>query len=166
MTLASRLAVMDKGIVRQIGTATEVYEYPNCKMVAGFVGAINMLEGEVTAATGTATSISVPKLGLTVTAKPDRRIAPGQPINIAVRPEKLAITREQPAGAVNAIPGLVYDLGYFGKDSLYKVKLDTGTILSVNSVNSRRVGENERIAQWDDKVWLSFDPSSVIILVE
>ena len=166
ITLASRLAVMDKGIVRQIGTATEVYEYPNCKMVAGFVGAINMLEGEVTAATGTATSISVPKLGLTVTAKPDRRIAPGQPINIAVRPEKLAITREQPAGAVNAIPGLVYDLGYFGKDSLYKVKLDTGTILSVNSVNSRRVGENERIAQWDDKVWLSFDPSSVIILVE
>ena len=62
--------------------------------------------------------------------------------------------------------GLVLDLGYFGKDSLYRVTLPTETILSVNSVNARRAGENERVAQWEDKVWLSFDPSAVILLTE
>ena len=61
---------------------------------------------------------------------------------------------------------MVQDLGYFGKDSLYRVKLANDTILSVNSVNDRRGGENERVAQWEDKVWLHFEPSSVILLQE
>lgn len=164
MTLACRIAVMDKGVVRQIGTATEVYEYPNCSMVAGFIGSINMFEGEVTGCSSASTNVAVPKLGISVTAKPDSRLAPGKRVNVAVRPEKIAITREEPVGASNALAGLVQDLGYFGKDSLYRVKLQTETVLSVNSVNSRRAGENERVAQWEDKVWLSFDPTSVILL--
>jgi putrescine transport system ATP-binding protein len=166
MTLASRVAVMDKGKIRQIGSAVDVYEYPCCKMVAGFVGSINMLSGEVVAATGTGTEVRVAELGRTITAKPDRRLKAGDAITVAVRPEKIAIAREEPVGAANAVPGLVHDLGYFGKDSLYKVKLETGAILSVNSANSRRAGEKERVAQWEDKVWLSFDPSAVIILVD
>jgi putrescine transport system ATP-binding protein len=166
MTLACRIAVMDKGLVRQIGTATDVYEYPKCKMVAGFIGSINMFEGEVTGCSETSTSIAVPKLGMSVTAKPDSRLSLGSKITVAVRPEKIAITREEPTGVQNALPGLVHDLGYFGKDSLYRVKLPTETVLSVNSVNARRVGENQRVAQWEDKVWLSFDPSSVILLLE
>jgi putrescine transport system ATP-binding protein len=166
MALACRVAVMDKGKVRQIGTATEVYEYPNCRMVAGFVGSINMHEGEVTACSETSTSVGVPALGMTVAAKADERMAIGSKVSVAVRPEKIMISREQPAGAGNALPGTVLDLGYFGKDSLYKVKLATGTVLSVNSVNARRVGESERVAQWEDEVWLSFDPSSVVLLVE
>ncbi|MGE0022687.1 MAG: ABC transporter ATP-binding protein [Hyphomicrobium sp.] len=166
MTLASRIAVMDKGLVRQIGTATDVYEYPNCKMVAGFVGSINMFDGEVREVTPTATVVDVPKLGVVVTAKPDSRLVPGAKVHVAIRPEKIAISREAPASAANSVSGLVQDLGYFGKDSLYRIKLGTDTIVSVNSVNSRRAGENERVAQWDDKVWLSFEPSAVILLAE
>jgi putrescine transport system ATP-binding protein len=166
MTLASRIAVMDKGVVRQIGTATDVYEYPNCRMVAGFIGSVNMLEGKVTGCSDALTTIDVPALGIAVKAKPDRRLASGQTITVAIRPEKIAISREEPTGSGNALRGLVYDLGYFGKDSLYRVKLPTGTVLSVNSVNARRAGENERVAQWEDEVWLSFDPTSVILLVD
>lgn len=166
MTLASRIAIMDKGVVRQIGTATDVYEYPNCKMVAGFIGSANMFEGTVTGCSDALTTVDVPKLGITVTAKPDRRLSAGQSITVGIRPEKIAISREEPAGARNALRGLVHDLGYFGKDSLYRVKLPTETILSVNSVNARRAGENERVAQWEDQVWLSFDPTSVILLVD
>jgi putrescine transport system ATP-binding protein len=166
MTLASRIAVMDKGVVRQIGTATEVYEYPNCSMVAGFIGSVNMFEGEVAGCADGSTSVAVPKLGVSVTAKADRRLAPGHKVKVAIRPEKIAITRHEPTGAQNALKGLVFDLGYFGKDSLYRVKLPTETILTVNSVNARRAGENERVAQWEDKVWLSFDPSAVILLTE
>jgi putrescine transport system ATP-binding protein len=156
---------MDRGVVRQIGTATEVYEYPNSSFVAGFIGSINMYEGEVEAVNGMA-SVAVPKLGVTVTAPAVSGIALGQTVKVAVRPEKIHITREPPAAGMNAIPGTVDDLGYFGKDSLYRIKLETGTVVAVNNVNSRRAAESERVAQWEDKVWLSFEPSSVILLQE
>ncbi|MCX8509078.1 MAG: TOBE domain-containing protein, partial [Rhodobacteraceae bacterium] len=65
---------------------------------------------------------------------------------------------------VNAIQGVVNDLGYFGKDSLYKVQLPGGAMIFANSVNARRAGENARVAVWEDKVWLSFEPSSAILL--
>jgi putrescine transport system ATP-binding protein len=162
MTLATRIAVMDKGVVRQIGSATEVYEYPNSSFVAGFIGSINMFEGEVTAINGQA-SVTVPKLGTTILA-PAGKFSVGQKINVAVRPEKIHISRDAPAAGMNAISGTVEDLGYFGKDSLYRIKLDTGTILAVNNVNSRRAAESERVAQWEDRIWLSFEPSSVIML--
>jgi putrescine transport system ATP-binding protein len=69
MTLASRIAVMDKGVIRQIGTATDIYEYPNSKFVADFVGSINMFDGEVTACSDGAVSIAAAQLGIEVTAK-------------------------------------------------------------------------------------------------
>jgi putrescine transport system ATP-binding protein len=124
-----------------------------------------MYDGKVQTVNGTA-SVEVPKLGITVTAPAISGIAAGQTVKVAVRPEKVHITREPPAQGMNAIPGTVEDLGYFGKDSLYRIKLDTGTVLAVNNVNSRRAAESERVAQWEDKVWLSFEPSSVILLRE
>jgi putrescine transport system ATP-binding protein len=165
MTLATRIAVMDRGIVRQIGSATEVYEYPSSSFVAGFIGSINMYDGEVLTVNGTST-IVVPKLGMTVSAPTTAAMRPGQTIKVAIRPEKIHISREPPSAGMNAVSGTVDDLGYFGKDSLYRIKLDTGTIVAVNNVNSRRAAESERVAQWEDRVWLSFEPSSVILLAE
>jgi len=166
MTLASRIAVMDRGVVRQIGTATDVYEYPNCSFVAGFIGSINMFDGEVTGIEDGSLRAIVPALGTEVVGNAPSGMAFGQKVKVAVRPEKILISREKPSGEVNALEGTVDDLGYFGKDSLYRIRIDTGTILQVNNVNSRRAKENERIAQWEDRVWLSFEPSSVILLRE
>lgn len=164
MTLATRIAVMDRGLIRQIGTATEVYEYPKSKFVAGFIGSINMFEGEVEEHANGLASIAAARLGGVIKAKAEAKYSAGQRVAVAVRPEKIALTREQPAGAANAFHGVVQDLGYFGKDSLYRIKMATGEIVSVNSVNARRAGENERVAQWEDEVWLSFDPSAAILL--
>ena len=86
-------------------------------------------------------------------------------MTLALRPEKIAISRDRPTVA-NAVEGVVEDLGYFGKDSLYRVRLASGRILSVLATNARRVGENERVAQWEDRVWLAFDPSAAILLPE
>jgi putrescine transport system ATP-binding protein len=163
MILSNRIAVMDKGEVRQIGSPTEIYEYPNSRFVAGFIGSITSFEAVVRAVNGATAEVEVPAMKATVTARSVADIAPGQAITLALRPEKIAIGREKPEGP-NAIPGTVSDLGYFGKDSLYKVKLDSGSILSVNSVNDRRASEDERVAVWEDKVWLSFDPASAILL--
>jgi putrescine transport system ATP-binding protein len=166
MTLATRIAVMDKGAIRQIGTPTEIYEYPNSRFVAGFIGSINLLDGEVTAMAGGLATVAVPGLGGSISVASDRFYPPGSKVTVALRPEKILIARELPSAMSNALSAVVTDLGYFGKDSLYRVRLPTGTVLSVNVVNARRGLENQRVAQWEDKVWLSFDPSSPILLTE
>ncbi len=166
MTLASRVAVMDKGLIRQIGSATEVYENPNSRFVADFIGSINLFEGTVLAVDNNTARLDVPALGQTVLARADKKSSAGDKVTVAVRPEKFVVTRQKPEAVSNAVQGVVNDLAYFGKDSLYRIQLETGTVLSINVVNARRAGENERIAQWDDKVWLSFDQSSVILLAE
>ncbi len=164
MILSDRIAVMDKGQVRQVGSPTEVYEYPSSRFVAGFIGSITSFEGKIVSVDGATAQIDVPAMGGAVTARAGTGLTAGAARTQGQRPEKINISREKPPGP-NAISGVVSDLGYFGKDSLYKVKLDSGTILSVNSVNARRTGENERVADWEDKVWLSFDPSAAILLV-
>ncbi len=72
-------------------------------MVAGFIGSVNMFEGAVTGCSDALTTVAVPKLGITVTAKPDRRRSAGQAITVGIRPEKIAISREEPAGARNCV---------------------------------------------------------------
>ncbi len=163
MILSNRIAVMDKGQVRQIGSPTEIYEYPGSRFVAGFIGSITFFEGVVRSVDGPLAEVEVEAMHATVTARSVPGIVPGQAITLALRPEKIAIGRERPAGG-NTVEGTVSDLGYFGKDSLYKVRLASGAIVSVNSVNARRADENARVAVWEDRVWLSFDPASAILL--
>ena len=163
MTLASRMAVMDKGQIKQVGVPTDVYEYPESRFVADFIGSINFFSGVVTAKNGDTVQLDVAETGGALAANSPLDAQIGERLTLALRPEKIRITRDQPTGG-NAISGMVEDLGYFGKDSLYRIKLDSGHVLSVSSVNARRAGESARVAQWDDKVWLSFDPGAVILL--
>lgn len=166
MTLATRIAVMDRGLIRQTGTPTEIYEFPRTRFVADFIGSINIFDGEVKSSVNGKVTVAAPGLGANVTVDHTDALANGSKISIAVRPEKISIERKKPGAkaADNAIAGKVVDLGYFGKDSLYRIKLDSGTVIAVNNVNSRRAAESERVAQWEDRVWLSFEPSSVILL--
>ena len=92
-------------------------------------------------------------------------LAEGQETTVAIRPEKLHISRERPEGA-NAFQGKVKDLAYFGKDSLYRVVLTSGALVQAHAVNANRGGEGSRAAGWDDQVWISFDPTSAIVLAE
>jgi len=163
MTLASRIAVMDKGQVRQIGTPTEIYEYPASRFVAGFIGSITFLAGRVQGIEGGMAQVEVPDLGATVTARAVPGLTVGAPVTLALRPEKVAIAKVRPEGP-NAVEGRVKDLAYFGKDSLYRIVLPSGALLSAHAVNARRTGEAGRVADWDDAVWISFAPDAAILL--
>jgi putrescine transport system ATP-binding protein len=163
MILSDRMAVMDKGEVKQVGSPTEVYEYPTNRFVAGFIGSINFAEATVLSVSGDLAAVDVPALGGRVTARAVPGIAAGQALTLAVRPEKLTISRDRP-DVPNAVRGVVSDVGYFGRDSLYKVRLPSGTVLSAHSANARRAAEAERVATWEDEVWLGFDPSAAILL--
>lgn len=165
MTLASRISVMDRGVIRQTGTPTEIYEFPRSRFVADFIGSINLFEGHVTSSGGGKTTVACEAIG-EITVDHARPVARDAKVSVAVRPEKIGIEREAPEAGLNAVRGKVTDLGYFGKDSLYRVKLPSGTLVRVNRVNDRRAGEGERVAVWEDEVWLSFEPSAAILLQE
>ena len=165
MTLADRIAVMDKGEVRQVGAPGEVYEFPNSRFVAGFIGSITAFDGKVDSIDGDTALLTVPALGAPVRARITPGLSVGQFITLAIRPEKLAISREPPPGE-NVFEGQVKDLAYFGKDSLYRITMPSGALISVHAVNAQRVASSERVADWYDKVWLSFAPAAAIILTD
>jgi putrescine transport system ATP-binding protein len=164
MTLSTRIAVMDKGIIRQIGTPTEIYEFPKTKFVADFIGSINQFQGTIKSVTKDKAIVACVDWAGDIIVDRDATVDVGQNVSVAVRPEKISINKETPAKGLNAVEGKVLDLGYFGKDSLYRVKLPSNALVRVNRVNDQRGGESARVAQWEDKVWLSFEPSAAILL--
>ena len=165
MTLSDRIAVMDRGEVKQVGSPIEVYEYPTSRFVAGFIGSITAFEARVAALTSDQAQVEVQAFGTTITARAIPGLVAGQKVTLAIRPEKLAISHDRPAGS-NVIAGVVKDLAYFGKDSLYRITLPSGDLVSVHAVNARRGDGGAKAADWYDKVWLSFDPNAAILLTE
>jgi putrescine transport system ATP-binding protein len=165
MTLANRIAVMDKGVIKQVGTPNEIYEFPRSRFVADFIGSVNLFPARVDSTSNGGVVCDVPALATQLSAAVSE--TPSRPdVSIAFRPEKVVISRTEPPTRTNVLSGVVQDLGYFGKDSLYRIKLDSGAVISVNSVNARRTVESERVAQWEDRVWLSIDPSAILVLEE
>lgn len=164
MTLSDRIAVMDKGRVMQVGAPSEIYEYPNSKFVAGFIGSITSFDAKVLSMTEELATLEVPAFAKEITAHAMPGLSPGQAVTLALRPEKLRISHSEPSEG-NVIAGTVKDLAYFGKDSLYRIALPSGELVSVHAVNASR-GTNETAADWYDEVWLTFDPHSAIILTE
>ncbi|MGL4310246.1 MAG: ABC transporter ATP-binding protein [Paracoccaceae bacterium] len=163
MTLADRIAVMDKGQVKQVGPPAEVYEHPSSRFVANFLGSMSQFDATVTQTTADMATLDVPAFQQRVEAGTIPGLAKGEKITLAIRPEKLTIHAARPEGA-NVVEGQIRDLAYFGKDSLYRVTLPSGQLISVHAVNAARQGE--RRPDWGDKVWINFDAASAILLRE
>ena len=163
MTLASRIAVMADGRIAQVGTPGEVYEYPANRYVASFVGNINLIEGRVAGANAGRVSLHCDALNADLAVPCDETMAVGEAVCVAVRPEKITISRTAPNGADrNVIKGVVWDLGYFGDQSRYRVRAQSGTELQVSAQNLKRSAK--LTVEWDDEVYLSWEVSSTILL--
>jgi putrescine transport system ATP-binding protein len=162
MTLSSRVAVMDKGNIEQIGTPDEIYEFPVNRFVAGFIGNANMFEARVVSSDQDTTVVCSDILG--ELAIPSREtLTAGDNISLAIRPEKIYVDTElTDKPGRQSIKGVVYDLGYFGNLTLYKVKTDSGKVIEVSRQNRRRGAT--RSVMWDDEVFLSWDAASVVVL--
>ncbi|MCB1388130.1 MAG: ABC transporter ATP-binding protein [Rhodobacteraceae bacterium] len=160
MTLADRLAVMDKGQVRQVGVPSEVYENPTSRFVAGFLGTVSQFQGRVIAAARGTVTLDMPDFGGTVAVDTALDAAPGETMTLALRPEKVALSRTRPDGP-NVVEGRVKDLAYFGKDSLYRIVLPSGALLQAHAVNATRGAQTP---DWDDRIFASFAPGAAILL--
>jgi putrescine transport system ATP-binding protein len=167
MTLSTRIAVMDRGYIAQIGTPTEIYEFPNSRFTADFIGSINMFQGIVEAFDGRVATVRSDEAGATLRAVSAHDLQPGMPVVVAIRPEKVSIARHAPKDqSYNAIRGQVLDLGYFGNLSIYRVRLPSGLIVRISQQNVRRARDSERQVDWEDEVWLSWEPQAALVLTE
>ena len=165
MTLSSRIAVMDQGRFRQVGTPGEVYEFPSSRFVADFVGNVNLMEATVLESAQGRLRLDCPDAGGELAALCPEGDAPaaGDSRWVALRPEKILISKETPDPANRSVlRGVVHDLGYFGNLSVYRVELPTGRILQVSGQN--RVRTARKTVEWDDEVFVSWDIASAIVL--
>ena len=161
MTMADRIAILDRGEVMQVATPAEVYEAPGSRFVAGFVGNVNMFEGRIAGRTAAGAEIAGTN-GLTIATSDASGAEAGTPVAFAIRPEKIKVSSRRPEGAVNAMEGEVFDLAYLGDMTVYHVRLDDGQVVKASSLNASRVTEDP--LTWNDRAWISFPPDAGVVL--
>ena len=164
MTLATRIGVMNQGEIAMIGEPTDIYEFPNSKFVANFIGSANMVEGVVTEDEPDHVRIRSAELGCDIYVGHGVDCAPDQILWWAIRPEKMHVSRDKPEGqfGANVTKGVVEDIAYLGDMSLYQVVLDSGKRVRVSQTNSIR-GNPDAIT-WDEVVYVSWADNAGSVL--
>ena len=169
MSMATRIAVMSEGRILQVGPPGEIYETPNCRFVADFIGSVNLFNGSVAVDEPDHVIIDTPEgrhyvtHGITGTM--------GMPVSVAVRPEKIALqteapTLEQRANAsehgYNCVQGVISAMAYFGNETLYHVRLDSGMEIKVSRTNAAR--HDDAALKREQRVHAWWDGADVVVL--
>ncbi|MEQ5838648.1 polyamine ABC transporter ATP-binding protein [Paraburkholderia acidicola] len=162
MTMASRLAVMSEGEIMQLGTPHEVYEFPNCRFSAEFIGSTNLFDGNVVEDEPDHVFIETADLPTRLYVSHGITGPLGMPVTISVRPERIALTRKPPEGTFNWGKGVVSNIAYMGGYSLYHVKLDGGKTVIAN-VTSLALSEIDS-PTWGDEVYVRWSASAGVVL--
>jgi putrescine transport system ATP-binding protein len=162
MAMASRIAVMSQGRVLQVGTPKEIYEHPNCRFVADFIGNVNLFEGSLTLDEAdrceVTTDQGVMHVGHGISG------ALGMAAAIAVRPEKIHISTVRPEGVVvNLFTGKVREIAYFGSYNTFIVEMQGGRSAKITQTNTTR--HDGSTITWDDKVFFWWDDSAPVVLM-
>jgi putrescine transport system ATP-binding protein len=163
MTLATRIGVMEAGRIVQIGTPKDIYEYPNCKYVAEFIGNINVFQGQMIEDEPDHVRIATPEMEGTIYVNHGVSAASDAVVWAAVRPEKIQLSIEPPQQQDNVTRGVVKEIAYMGDMSIYLVQLSTGKMMRVTQPNAYRHADD---ITWDQQVYLHWHASSPVVLIE
>ncbi len=176
MTMASRIAVMSRGRVLQVGTPKEVYESPNCRFVADFIGSINLFEGRLTANKPNRCEVTTPQGVVRVGKGIGGSV--GMPLAVAVRPEKIQIAKASPETrpdvSCNLFSGSVREIAYFGSYSTYIVEMADGHQVKITSTNTTRADEGHVVdapaiasdITWGDAVLFWWNDAAAVVLTQ
>jgi putrescine transport system ATP-binding protein len=167
MTVADRIGVMDNGRLEQVATPRQLYEAPNSRWIAEFVGDINIFDGEVESREPHRLVIATRDAGTIVAAEPRQPVTKTL-LCVAIRPEKVKLSRRGPASdavnahAINRLEGVVTEVSYLGGLTSYKVKLDSGGTLRSSMANTTRLdidaySASQRVVAW-------FTPDDCVVL--
>jgi putrescine transport system ATP-binding protein len=163
MTLSSRIGVMEAGRIVQTGTPKDIYEYPNCKYVAEFIGNINVFQGQMIEDEPDHVRITSPELEGAIYVNHGVSAASDAVVWAAVRPEKIQISIEPPEQTDNVTRGVVKEIAYMGDMTIYLVQLSTGKMMRITQPNAYRHADD---LTWDQPVYLHWHASSPVVLIE
>jgi putrescine transport system ATP-binding protein len=164
MTLSTRIGLMNHGEIVQVGTPDQMYEYPNSRFVAEFIGSVNMFEGRLIEDEPSYVRIGCDDLEAPIYVDHGVSSAPDATVWAAIRPEKITISREKPAGADNWASAIVQDIAYMGDVSIYLLRLDSGKVLRVTQPNVYRHAD-DRIT-WEERVYLHWHATSPVVVTK
>ncbi len=162
MTMASRIAVMSEGSFLQVGAPQEIYETPATRFVADFIGNVNLMDGTLAVDEPDHVVIDCADCrhyvghGITGTA--------GMAVSVALRPEKIHVSRHPPADEFNTARGTIQEMSYFGSYTVFHLKLASGAMLKVTQANTTRHRDDE--LTWGDEVWAHWSRSAHVVLTQ
>lgn len=162
MSLATRIGVMNDGKIAQIGEPKDIYEFPNSKFVAGFIGNVNMFEGVVTEDEDDHIRMRSVEADCDIYVSHGVDCAPEQTLWYSVRPEKLTLSRERPEGDANIARGIVLDVAYLGDISMYRIRLASGKVVHATKTNATRYDVDA--ISWDEHVYISWASDAGAVL--
>lgn len=164
MTMASRIALMDHGKIKQIDTPDRIYETPNSTYVADFIGDVNIIPGTCRSIENDTVELQWSSDSPTLIGIEGAGISTGSSANFIIRPEKVSISVDEPLEFHNRVKGQVEDIAYLGNISTYYVRLSNGTLIKSQTANNRRLAR--RNITWNNEVWLSWRDTAGIVLGE
>ncbi|MFT3762161.1 MAG: polyamine ABC transporter ATP-binding protein [Pseudoxanthomonas sp.] len=164
MTMATRIALMESGRIRQVGKPDEIYESPNSRFAAQFIGSVNLIEGRIGEDEPDYVTVVSPQFPVPIWIGHGITGVEGQEVAFAVRPEKVWITKEEPEQKYNKARGTIEDIAYFGSHSIFHVRLPSGIKLQSNFANQKR-WDSEGMT-WGDPVWVWWDDNDGVVLTE
>ena len=162
LTMSDRIAVMSLGKVLQVGAPVEIYERPNCKFVADFIGDTNFLEGEVRRSESGKATVFVPRLETEITGMSQSEFAPGSKVVISIRPEKMRLS-EGAALHQNSFEVKVTNSAYIGSDTRLEVEA-SGIKLKVWEQNHISTLDPRAYHRGDQRLWVSIMPENALVL--
>ncbi len=166
MTMASRIAVMSHGKVVQVGTPKEIYEFPNSRFVADFIGNINIFDGRISSGGEVQTDVGL--MQVNATAIQSAGGSAGASVSVAIRPEKINIAKTKSMmTTANVFSGTVREIGYLGSYTSFMVELAGGKTVRVNTINhAHALGQPGADITWGDTVYIGWDASASIVLTQ
>ena len=162
MTMASRMAVMSEGRFLQVGAPGDIYETPATRFVADFIGNVNLMEGTLDVdevdhcIIGSVDCRHYVGHGITGTA--------GMAVTVALRPEKISLSKAKPEGEFNQVQGAVKEMSYFGSFTVFHLQLASGAKLKASMANTQRHRDED--ITWGDSVWAQWSESAHVVLTQ
>jgi len=174
LALATRCAVMHKGSLVQVATPADLYEFPSSRLVADFIGSVNLFEGRVVEDHSDHALIDLPEIGIRAWLDHGTGASGTVQIWLAVRPEKMELHKrangeappvmEGTPGGHNVVAGIITDIAYLGSESVYEVRTEAGKILRVIRPNLTRWDQED--FTWDEPVWLGWHAEAAAVLLQ
>jgi len=163
MTMSTRIAVMDAGQIIQVDTPTGIYEFPNSRLVAEFIGSVNLFEGKIVEQIGDEAIIAV-QGGATMRMRSPLPHVTGTPVRVAIRPEKIRLATDYQEGATNQVRGVVEDIAYLGDVSIYHVRISPDQMVEMTLANVHP--RAEQALTWEQEVAMEWAPTSGVVLTD